>query len=121
MDGRTWWQGADLNRRPKAYESSALPLSYTAWVLQGQMPRQEAKSVTVNRIFVQRKLKKTCVVSSGRLSVLVPNAFDLKQFPRSLSLHFPEPERATDAAALKQAPCFGGHAKAADRSLGLDP
>ncbi len=25
-----WWQGADLNRRPKAYESSALPLSYTA-------------------------------------------------------------------------------------------
>ena len=25
-----WWQGADLNRRPKAYESSALPLSYPA-------------------------------------------------------------------------------------------
>gem|GEM_PF-4082147 len=25
-----WWQRADLNRRPKAYESSALPLSYTA-------------------------------------------------------------------------------------------
>ena len=26
----SWWQWADLNRRPKAYESSALPLSYTA-------------------------------------------------------------------------------------------
>ena len=25
-----WWQRADLNRRPKAYESSALPLSYSA-------------------------------------------------------------------------------------------
>ena len=30
MNGEEWWQGADLNRRPKAYESSALPLSYTA-------------------------------------------------------------------------------------------
>jgi len=27
---KKWWQWADLNRRPKAYESSALPLSYTA-------------------------------------------------------------------------------------------
>jgi hypothetical protein len=26
---RKWCQRADLNRRPKAYESSALPLSYT--------------------------------------------------------------------------------------------
>ena len=26
------WQRADLNRRPKAYESSALPLSYSAVV-----------------------------------------------------------------------------------------
>jgi hypothetical protein len=25
-----WWQWLDLNQRPKAYESSALPLSYTA-------------------------------------------------------------------------------------------
>ena|GEM_PF-2857165 len=25
-----WWQRLDLNQRPKAYESSALPLSYAA-------------------------------------------------------------------------------------------
>ena len=25
-----WWQRRDLNPRPKAYESSALPLSYAA-------------------------------------------------------------------------------------------
>ena len=32
-----WWQRADLNRRPKAYESSALPLSYSAIV---SVPKQ---------------------------------------------------------------------------------
>ena len=26
----SWWLWLDLNQRPKAYESSALPLSYTA-------------------------------------------------------------------------------------------
>jgi hypothetical protein len=29
----SWWQWLDLNQRPKAYESSALPLSYTARTL----------------------------------------------------------------------------------------
>lgn len=30
-----WWQGRELNPRPKAYESSALPLSYPAKKLEG--------------------------------------------------------------------------------------
>src|SRR5687768_1902616 len=30
LSGRDWWRGRDLNPRPRAYESPALPLSYLA-------------------------------------------------------------------------------------------
>ncbi len=43
---RRWWQGRDLNPRPKAYESSALPLSYPAvqWEGGGKIPARGLSS-----------------------------------------------------------------------------
>ncbi len=45
-----WWLWLDLNQRPKAYESSALPLSYTAswngvasWLSSTGKPKRQAQ------------------------------------------------------------------------------
>ena len=48
-----WWQRADLNRRPKAYESSALPLSYSAIVRFRHLVEQRARRLYESSDFVQ--------------------------------------------------------------------
>jgi hypothetical protein len=40
-----WWQGRELNPRPRAYESPALPLSYPAiWPIPKDYTRKEGYS-----------------------------------------------------------------------------
>ncbi len=47
-EGEAWCQGPGLNRRPKAYESSALPLSYPGngkWCTKKAPPGQVKRPV----------------------------------------------------------------------------
>ncbi|MDB6072184.1 MAG: hypothetical protein JWL81_3355 [Verrucomicrobiales bacterium] len=49
MRAGSWWQGADLNRRPKAYESSALPLSYPAVFRESEPEADIPKPVALSK------------------------------------------------------------------------
>jgi hypothetical protein len=42
---KSWWLWLDLNQRPRAYESLALPLSYRARLVSGD---QESRVLRVN-------------------------------------------------------------------------
>jgi hypothetical protein len=47
LTGRKWCQGRGLNSRPKAYESSALPLSYPGLMAGGMSHISPAKSIKI--------------------------------------------------------------------------